>query len=491
MKCRTRLSLLLLLLILVLSACGDGSRPAAVPTPTATPEVLSWQDQYDLGLRYLSEGSYEEAVLAFTAAIDIDPKRAEAYVGRGDAYVGWAGTLDPETQAAEISRYYENAETDYLTAIDLDALVAAVYSKLADLYLLLGNTDAALAILERGIEATEDENLEKYRDSLNESIQYVVKKEPEMTKADVVLDTPVLSDDIEYGVYSIQEETTGKTVITFSVPFDIGSKDMFYTNSDPKSIHQVKRQFVFEIWTAPGSGNTFLYDGDTNGLTLLQYGQYQAAGPYLLREDGILDLDNKNCLQLCALDGTVIETLASGYGIFKNVLDDIIYFCYSEEQVGKSLSGIVEYQIFSYNLNTSNKEHLHDVMATTISEIGENYVTYFYDDLGFYKPATVLFNQNGVHTTEKILTSTDIKNMVLAYYNTHYSDQGHYQVFDDEILVSPDGSSLFLTVRIQPSDPIYASNGLANILFAEVTVDRISGEMYSQYGDGDFITDLW
>ena len=166
MKCRTRLSLLLLLLILVLSACGDGSRPAAVPTPTATPEVLSWQDQYDLGLRYLSEGSYEEAVLAFTAAIDIDPKRAEAYVGRGDAYVGWAGTLDPETQAAEISRYYENAEADYLTAIDLDALVAAVYSKLADLYLLLGNTDAALAILERGIEATEDETLEEKLDAL-------------------------------------------------------------------------------------------------------------------------------------------------------------------------------------------------------------------------------------------------------------------------------------------------------------------------------------
>ena len=154
-----RCSWAMLLLAMLLCACGDGPHPAAVPTPTVTPEVLSWQDQYDLGLRYLSEGSYEEAVLAFTAAIDIDPKRAEAYVGRGDAYVGWAGTLDPETQAAEISRYYENAEADYLTAIDLDALVAAVYSKLADLYLLLGNTDAALAILERGIEATEDEAL--------------------------------------------------------------------------------------------------------------------------------------------------------------------------------------------------------------------------------------------------------------------------------------------------------------------------------------------
>ena len=47
----------------------------------------SWQEQYDLGVRYLSEGNYEEAIVAFTAAIDIDPKRAEAYIGLADAYI--------------------------------------------------------------------------------------------------------------------------------------------------------------------------------------------------------------------------------------------------------------------------------------------------------------------------------------------------------------------------------------------------------------------
>ena len=45
----------------------------------------TWDEQYDLGVRYLSDGNYEEAILAFTAAIEIDPKRAEAYIGRGDA----------------------------------------------------------------------------------------------------------------------------------------------------------------------------------------------------------------------------------------------------------------------------------------------------------------------------------------------------------------------------------------------------------------------
>lgn len=47
---------------------------------------LAWQEKYDLGVRYLSEGNYEEAILAFEAAIEIDPKRAEAYLGLADAY---------------------------------------------------------------------------------------------------------------------------------------------------------------------------------------------------------------------------------------------------------------------------------------------------------------------------------------------------------------------------------------------------------------------
>ena len=46
----------------------------------------TWQEQYDLGMRYLSDGNYEEAIIAFTAAIKIDSKRPEAFLGRGDAY---------------------------------------------------------------------------------------------------------------------------------------------------------------------------------------------------------------------------------------------------------------------------------------------------------------------------------------------------------------------------------------------------------------------
>lgn len=50
-------------------------------------KALTWQEQYDLGVRYLSEGNYEEAIIAFTAAIEIDPKAKEAYISIAEAYL--------------------------------------------------------------------------------------------------------------------------------------------------------------------------------------------------------------------------------------------------------------------------------------------------------------------------------------------------------------------------------------------------------------------
>ena len=49
-------------------------------------QEAKWREQYDLGVRYLSEGNYEEAIIAFTAAIEIDAKRPDGFIGRGDAY---------------------------------------------------------------------------------------------------------------------------------------------------------------------------------------------------------------------------------------------------------------------------------------------------------------------------------------------------------------------------------------------------------------------
>ena len=146
------------LLLLSLSACAQ---PTTGPSASED-DVPTWREQYDLGVRYLEEGNYEEAIIAFTAAIEIDPKRAEAYVGRGDAYVGSASGKELTAQTPE----FAGAEADYLAAIDLDALTAAIYEKLADLYLAVGDVDSAIAILERGYQATGDESLNSRRQEL-------------------------------------------------------------------------------------------------------------------------------------------------------------------------------------------------------------------------------------------------------------------------------------------------------------------------------------
>ena len=54
--------------------------------------TATWQEQYDLGVRYLSEGNYWEAIIAFNAAIEIDLKRADAYIGLSDAYEAQGNT---------------------------------------------------------------------------------------------------------------------------------------------------------------------------------------------------------------------------------------------------------------------------------------------------------------------------------------------------------------------------------------------------------------
>lgn len=82
-----------------------------------------WQEQYDLGVRYLSDGNYEEAIIAFTAAIEIDPKRVETY------------------------------------------------ESLANAYIAIGDEDAALAILEEGCEITQDASLLAFLEEMRANME--------------------------------------------------------------------------------------------------------------------------------------------------------------------------------------------------------------------------------------------------------------------------------------------------------------------------------
>lgn len=137
-----RVTALFTALILIVGLCACSKK---VEEPT-------WQEQYDLGVRYLSEGNYQEAIIAFTAAIEIDEMGILAYLGRGDSYI-------------ELLEYAK-AKSDYLVALEMDPSISETYLKLSQLYSKMKRLNAAINILYAGICHCQDTNellLTEYR----------------------------------------------------------------------------------------------------------------------------------------------------------------------------------------------------------------------------------------------------------------------------------------------------------------------------------------
>lgn len=126
---------LVVVLILSITSCGR--------------QKPTWQEQYDLGVRYLSEGNYEEAIIAFTAAIEIEPKQAELYLCRARAYNAIGDS---------------NARIDYETALTLDDTLVEAYRALIRIYRDAEEYDKLADLLERARAATDD----PYFDTLNQ-----------------------------------------------------------------------------------------------------------------------------------------------------------------------------------------------------------------------------------------------------------------------------------------------------------------------------------
>ena len=88
------------------------------------------QQELDLGRKYLDELDYEQAVIHFTSAIDIDDRNVPAYLGRGEANLGL--------------EEYEQAEADYTMVIEtLQAESVEAYVGRAEAYSGQGKTEEA------------------------------------------------------------------------------------------------------------------------------------------------------------------------------------------------------------------------------------------------------------------------------------------------------------------------------------------------------------
>ena len=89
-------------------------------------------------MRYLNEGNYQEAVIAFKAAIKIDPKRPEAYLGAAEAYVGLG---DTDSARKILEKGYAATNDDTLKPLSYEApQIEELYSEDFDYTDSMGNS---------------------------------------------------------------------------------------------------------------------------------------------------------------------------------------------------------------------------------------------------------------------------------------------------------------------------------------------------------------
>jgi len=119
-----RLFIVLTISLLLISACGIG--------------VSKYEDAVLDGVSSLNTGRPESALKEFNRAIDMDPKRADGYLGR-------ANTLNT-------MGHFEKALLDYSIAIEIEPTIANAYVNRAIAYSQLGQYEKAIADYEKGLE---------------------------------------------------------------------------------------------------------------------------------------------------------------------------------------------------------------------------------------------------------------------------------------------------------------------------------------------------
>ena len=106
-------------------AAGSSSRPARDRRPGVT--------LYNSGVKYMKKGEYEKAQAKFEAALDKNPKMAEAHNN-----LGYALRKQGPQNYNEALRHYDRA-------IELNAKLAEAYMYRGVLHMLMGKEDKALA----------------------------------------------------------------------------------------------------------------------------------------------------------------------------------------------------------------------------------------------------------------------------------------------------------------------------------------------------------
>ncbi len=161
------------------------------------------QEQLDLGAKYLEEMDYEQALVAFNAALEIEPKNVDAYLGIVEVYIrtnefetaleyareGYEITgddrlkekIDTLESAVDAQRLqeqldlgekyleemdYEQALAAFNTVLETESKNADAYLGILEIYIRTNKFETALEYAREGFEVTGDERLKEKTDMI-------------------------------------------------------------------------------------------------------------------------------------------------------------------------------------------------------------------------------------------------------------------------------------------------------------------------------------
>ena len=135
-----------------------GRSGPAKPFPQGE-QSISAKTYFRVGNRWLVQGKYELAILAYTGAIRLKPDYAEAYLNRGTAQLSL--------------EQYDVASADYDTAIHLKPDFADAYYDRGLLKVLLKRTSGARQDFQTALELAEQAGDEKLKATIEKSIREI------------------------------------------------------------------------------------------------------------------------------------------------------------------------------------------------------------------------------------------------------------------------------------------------------------------------------
>jgi Tfp pilus assembly protein PilF len=247
--------------------------------------------QLDLGQKYLEEMDYEQAIVAFNKAIEIDPMSVEAYLGMVEVYIrttdfetaleyakkGYEATgdeclkekldmLEDEIKSIRLAEQldlgnkyleemdYEQAIVAFNKALEIDPMNAEAYLGLVEVYIRTTDFETALEYAQKGYEATGDERLKE--------------------KIDMIESGSIFADNgriMKTSFYNNEEDLSYYVTYTYNLKGNIDSISA-YTPNDVL-IDEVEYKYDEEdrcIWGVASFSGIFLEDE-----TPLSRGEYQ------------------------------------------------------------------------------------------------------------------------------------------------------------------------------------------------------------------------